>query len=295
MRNFAQTYLQWILLFLLMIIWGSSFLLMKRALVHYSAIELGTLRMVFASAAMLPFAIRGLRQFSSKQWFWLATFALLGNLIPAYLFAIAQTRIDSSLAGILNALTPLFTLIIGLIFFKIKVRWVNILGLLLGLVGAVAIIYESGNGELEGHFSHAALVIVATMFYASNINIVKHKLSDINPIKISIYGFSLMFIPLMIVLFGFTDFVETVQKPQAAMALIYPAILGFVCSAGAIMLFNTLIQMTTALFASSVTYLIPIVAMIIGFFDGEHLTWWSLLWVAIIIVGVVLVNKRKKG
>lgn len=294
MRAFAERYLQWILLFLLMIIWGSSFLVMKRTLVFYSPIELGALRMVFASSVMLPFALRGFRKIKRKQWLYLALFALLGNLIPAFLFAIAQTKIDSSLAGILNALTPLFTLIIGLIFFQAKVRFINIIGLLLGLIGAVAIIYDSGDGDQTVHFGYAGLVIIATMFYATNINIVKFKLADLDPIQISVYGFALMFFPLTIFLFAGTPFIQTVQMPGAAANLVYPAFLGLVCSALAIILFNKLIKLTSAIFASSVTYLIPIVAMIIGFFDGENLTLLSLVWVAIIIAGVVLVNKKKR-
>ncbi len=292
MSKFIGNYLQWILLFALMIIWGSSFLLMKRALVYYSAVELGTLRMVFASAAMLPFALKKFRKITPRQWLFLALFALLGNLIPAYLFAIAQTKIESSLAGILNALTPVFTLIIGLILFKIRVKWVNILGLFMGLVGAAAIIYNSGNGQTEIHYGYALLVILATVFYATNINLVKFRLSDLRPVQISIYGFSLMFLPMTLFLFFGTDIQTSVMQPGAAAALIYPATLGLICSAGAIILFNKLIQMTSPIFASSVTYLIPIVAMIIGFFDGEHLTVFSVLWVLIIITGVRLVNKK---
>ncbi|MBN2747055.1 MAG: DMT family transporter [Bacteroidales bacterium] len=292
MSKFLGSYLQWVLLFVLMLVWGSSFLLMKRALVFYSAIELGTLRMVFASAAMLPFALKKFRNITPRQWLFLSLFALFGNLIPAYLFAIAQTKIESSLAGILNALTPVFTLIIGLILFKIKVKWINIFGLFLGLIGAASIIYNSGNTQGEVHYGYALLVILATVFYATNINLVKFKLSDLRPVQISIYGFSLMFVPMILFLFLATDIQTSVMQPGAAAALIYPATLGLICSAGAIILFNTLIQLTSPIFASSVTYLIPIVAMIIGFFDGEHLNVFSVLWVLIIITGVRLVNKK---
>lgn len=294
MKEFVNHYLQWILLFLLMIIWGSSFIFMKRTLEHYSPVELGTLRMVFASASMLPFAIKGFRKIKARQWLYLTLFALLGNLIPAYLFGIAQTHIDSSLAGILNALTPLFTLIVGLILFNLKVRFINVVGLLMGLIGAVAIIYDKGSGDMTVQFGYAGLIILATMFYATNINLVKYKLTDLRPIEISIYGFSLMFIPLTIFLFAGTSITDTIQQPGAAIALVYPAFLGIICSASAIVLFNTLIKMTSTIFASSVTYLIPIVAMIFGFYDGEKFTPLSLVWVAIIIVGVILVNKRKK-
>ena len=284
--------LPWILLIILTFVWGSSFILMKRALQTFSAVELGTLRMVFASGAMLPFALKGFRKIKKKQWYYLALFALLGNVLPAYLFAEAQAHIDSSLAGILNALTPIFVLVVGLLFYHLKVKPLNVVGLLMGLVGAVAIIYSSGTGDMKVHFGYASLIFLATIMYSFNINIVKYKLHDVDPVKISIYGFSLMFVPLVIVLFVFTPITQTLQNEEAVKALIYPAFLGIVCSAGAIMVFNTVIKLTSTIFASLVTYLIPVVALILGILDGETITVWSIVWVVFIIIGVMLANKK---
>jgi len=267
---------------------------MKRALVTFSSIELGALRMVFASAVMLPFALKGFRKITKKQWFYLLLFGLLGNTFPAFLFAKAQTHIESSIAGILNALTPIFVLAIGLIFYQLKVRVINIIGLVMGLIGAAAIIYSSGDGAVNLNFEYAAYIILATVFYSININLVKYKLADLDSGKISIYGFSMLFLPLVLYLFFATPFVQTIQQPGALRMLIYPAILGIVCSAVAIFAFNTLIQRSSTIFASSVTYLIPITAVIFGVLDGEKFTGWMAVWIVLIIVGVLLVNKKKK-
>jgi len=274
-------------------VWGSSFIIMKKALTVYSDVELGTLRMVFASAVMLPFALKGFRKITRKQWFYLVLFGLLGNTFPAYLFAKAQTHIDSSLAGILNALTPIFVLIIGLVFYHLKVTIINIIGLFLGLIGAAAIIYTSGEGQINLNFQYSGYIILATIFYSININLVKYKLADLDSIKIGIYGFSILFVPLTLILIFATPFIQTVQQPGALPILMYPLILGVVCSAAAIVAFNTLIHMSSTIFASSVTYLIPIVALILGVLDGEKFSLWTGVWIITIIVGVLLVNKKK--
>jgi len=267
---------------------------MKKSLLVYSAIELGALRMVFASVVMFPFAARGFRKIKAKQWYYLILFALLGSVLPAFLFAKAQTHISSSLAGILNALTPIFVLIIGLIFYKLKVKIINITGLMMGLFGAMAIIYSSNNGQVSTQYEYAALILLATIFYSININVVKYKLADLDSISISVYGFGIVFLPMLLFLFAFTPFVATVQQPGAFQALIYPATLGLVCSAAAIIAFNTLIKMTSTIFASSITYLIPVLATIFGVLDGEKFNLWMALWIAIIIVGVLMVNTKKK-
>ena len=164
----------------------------------------------------------------------------------------------------------------------------------MGLVGAIAIIYSSGNGIISLNFQYAGYIILATLFYSININIIKYKLADLDSVKISVYGFSMLFLPLVLYLFLGTHFSQTIQEPGALHILIYPAILGIICSAAAIVAFNTLIQMTSTIFASSVTYLIPITALILGILDGEKFTVWMGLWIVVIIVGVLLANKKSK-
>ncbi len=294
MKTFVNQYLKLLIVVLLALIWGSSFILMKRSLEVFSPVELGSLRMVFASFVMLPFAyFMGLKLITRNQWKYLVLFGLIGNAIPAFLFALAQTHIDSSLAGILNALTPLFTMLVGFLVFKIRVKSLNIIGVIIGFIGASAIIYTTSNkSNIESHFGYASLIVLATVLYAFNINMLKNKLSDLSAIKISVIGFSTLFIPLLFILLFFTGFRDTIKTTEAIDHLIYPATLGVVCSAGAIILFNKLIKISSALFASSVTYLIPIVALAIGIFDGEIFKPWSAVWIVIILAGVLMANKK---
>lgn len=289
-----SNYLKLIIVFALALTWGSSFILMKRSLEVFSPSELGSLRIVFASGVMLPFAFFiGLKSITPVQWKYLVLFGLIGNAIPAFLFAEAQTHISSGVAGILNALTPLFTMLVGFFVFNTRVKKVNILGVLIGFAGASAIIYSTSNGSnVNSHFGYASLIILATILYAFNINMLKNKLSDLSAVKISVIGFSTLFLPMLAVLLFFTGFTETIKTQEAVNHLIYPALLGIICSAGAIILFNKLIKISSAIFASSVTYLIPIVALAIGIFDGEIFKPWSAFWVILILSGVLMANKK---
>ena len=267
---------------------------MKRTLLFFSNVELGALRISFAGAVLIPFAFSRFKALNRSQWMWLAIVGVIWNTIPAFLFAKAQTVIDSSLAGILNSTTPLFALLVGLIVFKLKAHWVNYVGIFLGLIGAVMIILAKNDGHIDFNLQYSAYVVLATVFYAFNLNIVKYSLKDTDPYTIAIISFSIVFIPVLTYLFIGTDFMISMQKPGALHALIFPAILGIFGSAIAIVIFNHLVKMVGVLFAASVTYLIPIVASVIGFFDGEVFKPIYLFWISMILVGVFMVNKKPK-
>lgn len=274
-------------------IWGSSFILMKRTLEFYSNYELGALRIVFAGLVLLPFALKRLRSLDRKQWFWLSVVGIIGNTIPAFLFATAQTEIDSSLAGILNSTTPLFTLMVGITLFNLEAIRLNYIGILLGFIGAIMIIITKNDGEISFSLQYSSYVILASIFYAFNLNFVKYKLVKTDALTIASVSYFIVFPPMLLFLFFGTDFTTTVMMPGALYALIYPAVLGIVCSAVAITIFNYLVKIAGVLFSASVTYLIPIVASIIGFFDGEIFKPASIIWIAVILFGVFLVNKKK--
>ncbi len=273
-------------------IWGSSFILMKRTLEFYSNFELGALRIIFAAMVLLPFAIRRMSKLNKDQWFWLIVVGLIGNTIPAFLFATAQTGIDSSLAGILNSTTPMFTLIVGVILFKLQAKRINFIGIIIGFIGAIMIILTKDDGPLEFNLQYSAYVILASVFYAFNLNFVKYKLAETDAVTIAAVSYSIMLIPISLFLVFGTDFVTTVKEPGAFAALIYPAILGIVCSAIAIVIFNYLVKIAGVLFSASVTYMIPIIASIIGVIDGETFKAASIIWIAVILFGVYLVNKK---
>ncbi len=293
MKEFISKYLHWTLLFSLVLIWGSSFILMKRALEVYSNTELGSLRIIFAGIVLIPFAISRMRGLSRDQWFWIVIVGFIGNTFPAFLFATAQMGIDSSLAGILNSTTPLFALIVGLIFFNLKARRLNYIGIILGFIGAVMIIVAKNDGQIYINMQYSSYVILATVFYAFNLNIVKYKLTDTNPITIASVSYVIMLPLISVFLIVGTDFTNTILQAGALPYLIYPAVLGIVGSAFAIVMFNYLIKISGVLFTASVTYLIPIVASIIGFIDGELFKPSFIIWISMILVGVLFVNKKK--
>ncbi len=293
MKEFISKYLHWTLLFSLVLIWGSSFILMKRALEVYSNTELGSLRIIFAGIVLIPFAMSRMRGLSRDQWFWIVIVGFIGNTFPAFLFATAQMGIDSSLAGILNSTTPLFALIVGLIFFNLKARRLNYIGIILGFIGAVMIIVAKNDGQIYINMQYSSYVILATVFYAFNLNIVKYKLTDTNPITIASVSYVIMLPLISVFLIVGTDFTNTILQAGALPYLIYPAVLGIVGSAFAIVMFNYLIKISGVLFTASVTYLIPIVASIIGFIDGELFKPSFIIWISMILVGVLFVNKKK--
>ncbi len=288
-------FLPWAMLFTLVLIWGSSFILIKRGLEVYSSLEVGALRIFISFILLLPFALKRLHKVPQKKIIIIAIIGLIGTGLPAFLFAKAQTHIASSLAGILNSLTPLFTLVLGLIFFSQKTRYLNVTGVFLGLIGAVGLIYSTSNGSFEFHFSFAIYAIIATMLYAIQSNMIKYYLNDVPSITIASLGFFFIGIPTTLMLFFFTNFPHLiVNHPKGFSAFLYIALLGFLASAIAIIIYNKLVQMTNAVFATSVTYFVPVVALIWGIADGERFSLAAFLFAGVILLGVLLVNRPAK-
>lgn len=284
--------LPWAMFSMLILIWGSSFILIKRGLEVYSSVEVGAIRIFVSFVILLPFALKRLYSVPRKKIIIIATIGLIGTGLPAFLFAKAQTQIDSSLAGILNALTPLFTLLLGLIFFSQKTRFTNVAGVFLGLIGAMGLIYSTSNGSPEFHFSYAIYAIIATILYAIQSNMIKYYLNDVPSLTITSLGFFFIGIPMVFILFFFTDFPHlVVNHPQGLTAFLYVALLGFLASAIAIIIYNKLVQITNAVFATSVTYFVPVLALAWGIADGERFTLTAFLFAGVILLGVLLVNR----
>ena len=279
---------KWGILLGLGLIWGSSFILMKRGLEHFTFMEVGCLRLAFAFIFLLPFIITKAWKLPKKTIIISTLSGILGNGLPAILFTKAETGIDSSLAGILNSLTPLFTLIIGVLLFSTKTRKWNIVGLVLGFIGAIMLLNNGINGQKN--ISYSIYVIVATICYAFNINIIKKYLNETKPILIS--GLSFLLIgPISIIYLLQSSFIEKIDfSYEFNIAFGSIALLGIVGSAISIIIYNKLIQKSTAIFASSVTYIIPIFAMFWGIFDGETLNVIDVLWISVIIIGIYFVN-----
>jgi drug/metabolite transporter (DMT)-like permease len=279
-------------LLILSIIWGSSFILMKKGLESFNNIQVAALRIFFSFLFVLPFIIRNLKVLSGKNIPSLIIVGLLGFAIPALLFTKAQTRINSSLAGMLNSLTPLFTLIVGLVLYKSRTRWTSVAGVLIGLFGASGLVMQDGLNILRGINGHALLVALATLSYGININEIKYKLEDLSSIQIT--SLALLFVgPVAGIYLLFSDFGTSGFPKEALMGLGYIAILALFSSVMAVWLFNHLLKFTTTLFASSVTYIIPVFAILWGISDGESIRLIQLIWIAVILLGVYLVKKQE--
>lgn len=285
--------LNWIILILLALTWGSSFILMKRGLDVYSSDEVAALRILIAFLFLSPLIFRHVKKPLLKHWKGFLGMGMLGNFIPAFLFTKAETGISSSLTGMLNSLTPLFTLLLGVLLFKTKTRWINALGIMIGFVGAIGLLTVGKNVDMNNNMLYGFFVVLATLCYGMSVNIIKRSLNDVNSITATVWA--MMFIgPLGgIYLFGFTDFTTRLStNPMAWSSLGYVSILAIFGTALSVIIFNVLIRNTNALFASSVTYLIPIVAIGWGAMDGEDVQILHFLWIILILLGVYLVNKK---
>ncbi|WP_317246732.1 DMT family transporter [Pontibacter sp. E15-1] len=285
--------LSWFLITILTLIWGTSFILMKKGLVVFSAGEVGGLRMAIASLALLPFAVRQVSRMEPGRWKYIAGSGMLGNFLPAFLFAYAETRLASGLAGVLNSLTALFTLLMGAIFFRQSITWMRMLGIVVGIAGTAVLIF-SGNGstDLDNKY-YGIYIVLATVCYGASVNIIKHRLQGIKPLVIS--SLALLTVgPLALGYLFTTNVVGKLQHtPGAWEAFSYIAILAIVSTAIALVLFNKLIHISTTLFASSITYLIPIVALLWGVLDGERIQLWHYAGMLVILAGVFIVNRAK--
>lgn len=279
-------------LLLLAFVWGSSFILIKIGLKSFSADQAAAIRMLLASLFLLPVSLRNLKHLKKKDLNILLVVGFVGSFIPAFLFAKAQTRIDSALAGMLNSLTPVFTLIIGVIFFNSKFKKLQIVGLFLGLIGALGLIIAGQDLNFGEVNSYALFIVLATTMYASNINLVKSKLSHLNGVQITSLSFMFMS-PVAFIYLLFTDFDPVFVNPDWPIHFAALAFLGIVGTASAMLLMNSLIQRVSTIFASSVTYIIPVFAIIWGVLDGEIITLHHMGNMGIVLVGVYLISRKK--
>ena len=285
--------LSWSILIVLSVVWGSSFILMKRGLDAFSSDEVAALRISIAFLFLLPFQIKYYKIDIKKYFLGLALMGAFGNLIPAFLFTKAETHISSSLAGMLNALTPIFTILVALFWLNTKTSSKQISGIIVGFIAAVCLIFfEKGDNKFQ-NIMFGLLVVIATICYAISLNGIKKYLSDLSSIKATVWSFSIIGPMALVYLFGFTQFTNHLSHhPQALSSLGYICILAIVGSALSVIIFNVLIKMAGTVFASSCTYLIPIVAVAWGVFMGETINLMQILSVLAIILSVYLINRH---
>jgi drug/metabolite transporter (DMT)-like permease len=285
----------WLALVLLVLIWGSSFILIKKGLVAFNAMEVGALRITISFVFLLPFAVSRIKKVTRSKWPVFFVAGLLGSGLPPFLFAMAQTVIDSYMAGVLNSLTPLFTLVAGLLFFGTKTRWLNVVGVVVGLAGAIGLLTAVNDPRLGNGILYGLYAVAGAVCYAFNMNIIKRYLGGFDAITITSVIFVFIGIPAALYLFAGTGFVQKLgSQPESWVSLGYIAILAIVGTALSLIIHNWLIRRTSALFASSVTYMMPIISIVWGIIDGERFLLFYLLWITLILVGVYLANRPNR-
>jgi len=283
---------KWILFIILCLTWGSSFIIMKGGMEILSPYQLASIRIISAGLIMLPWIRTAYRAVPKKAVPALILSGFLGTLLPAYLFCIAQTKIDSSIAGILNALTPIFTLAIGMLFFNLKVGWIKWVGMLLGFAGMLVLVFGASRQINLQYIGYTFFVIIATICYGLNVNVVNQYLKDVAPLHIATIAFTALIIPNLIILAStgyFTD--PNLLNGSLTRGTIAGVVLGIVSTCLASVIFYTLMKKAGPVFASMVTYGIPLVALGWGFVAGETITGLQVAGMAVILAGVRLANK----
>jgi len=284
---------KWVYLIALSLVWGSSFILMKYALVGLNPIQVGSLRMIITTIVLLPFGFKSILKLSAKNWIHITTSTVLGTLIPVFLFAIAIDNMDSAIAAILNSFVPFNALIIGSLVFGFTFKKNQIFGILIGLIGTILLIVNGHSITNISDYKYPLMILLASVGYAFNANIVKRYLQEVKPLAITTASFTIVLLPALIILFNTNFFKEVEFNETTNKSLLYISILAIIGTAIAKTFFNKLLQISSPIFSTSVTYLIPIVAVFWGFLDGERLTVTQMFSGLIILFGVFLVNRAK--
>ena len=286
---------KWLYLIVVSLIWGSSFILIKKSLLGITPTQLSALRVVITALILFPIGFKSLRTIEKKDYKWIAATGFLGTFFPTYLFSFAIVEMDSGVASILNSLVPLNTILIGLFVFKITSTKRQIVGVLIGFLGSVLLIASNAHLNPNQNYVLAGLIIIATVMYALSINIIKKYLQDVSALAITTGNFVAIIFPSLLVLV-FADFFSetTFNQEGVCLAIFYIVLLSIFGTAIAKVIFNKLVQIASPVFASSVTYSVTVVAVLWGLFDGEKISAIQVLGGIIIMIGVYLANKRQK-
>lgn len=287
----TQNAAKWLLFAAISLIWGSSFILMKAGMTNLSPYQVAAIRILSGGLVLLPIAIRHFKELPPEKLGWVIITGFVGSFFPAFLFCIAETRIDSSLAGMLNALTPVFTILIGTIFFNIKVTLRKSLGILLGFAGLSGLFLAKGAVNLQD-ISYATLVLTATLCYGLNINLVNHHLKGVGAVSIAAIAFAFLLLPALLVLYFTGYFSLAVQTKPILLATGASVILGVLGTALATIFFYMLVKKAGPIFTSLVTYGIPFVAIAWGFAYGETINLLQVCCLGVILGGVWLVSRK---
>jgi len=287
----SKEQLKWLIFIGLSLVWGSSFILMKLAMLHLTATQVGALRMIIAALFLLAIGGKSLKKINARQWRILFFIAVAGTFIPTFFFTFAIQHIDSSIVAILNSLTPLNTLLVGYFFFHYLFNKRQIWGILIGFLGTILLVGAGATSHPESNYWFALLVLVATIGYAINVNVIKLYLADLDTMSIAVGNFAWVLVPAILVLY-FTGFFNLDFDTAVNTSLLYVAVLAIVGTALAMIYFNKMIKLASPVFVSSVTYTIPVVALLWGLWDGEQITLLQILAGGVILLGVYIVSSE---
>lgn len=292
--------LKYVYLVILSLIWGSSFILIKKALgqtdsgLTLQPLQVGAIRTIISGVILVLIGYKSFLKTDKKYYGWLFVSGLLGTFFPAFLFAYAQTEIDSAISAILNSTVPLITLILGAVLFGIAFSRIQLTGVIIGLIGAIGLVLAGMENNPDQNYLFAGLVFIACACYATNVNIIKRYLQDVKPLAIATGNF-IFIVPLALGVFFFADGHSLEFESEAVLeSLGYILVLCLFGTVAAKIMFNKLVQLTSPVFASSVTYLMPVVGLSWGMLDGEEFNVWQVLATAVIIFAVILVTRNKK-
>ncbi|MGF2410858.1 DMT family transporter [Ferruginibacter sp.] len=287
-----QGFLNWLIFIILSIIWGSSFVLMKEGLVNLSAYQVASLRIVFSGIVLLPSAIKHFRIIPKDKLLVIFMSGVLGSLLPAYLFCIAEEGIDSALAGTLNSLTPIFVIITGALFFKSTPTSNKIWGIVISFTGSILLLFSKGHMQESQNLMYISFVVLATIFYGFNVNMVHKHLKDIGSLQIAAVALTLNAVPALLVLIFTGYFNLPLNDKGVLLSTAAAAVLGIFGTAVASVIFYMLVKRAGAIFASMVTYGIPVVAIIWGIIYKEAVGWKQVACLILILYGVYFANRK---
>lgn len=288
----ADVFWDWVIFISLSVIWGSSFVLMKEGLSGLSFTQVASMRIVSAGLVLLPITVRYITTIPKKKLPTIILSGLLGSLIPAYLFCAAETGISSSTAGVLNSLTPVFVILFGIVFFKHKIPAIKILGMVIAFTGSILLYFSRADSDDGSKFIMVLLVIIATMCYGANVNLVNKYLLKIPSLQIVSVALTCCSIPALVVLYFSGFFKLDLLSPVVGRSIAFSSILGVVGTALASFLFYMLLKRAGTVFASMVTYAMPVVALLLGMWYGESINLLHVLSMLVILAGVYITHKK---
>jgi len=291
----THTFKKWLYLIVLSIIWGSSYILIKKGLIGLTPLQLGSIRILMTTIILSIFGWEQLKKIPLPAWKWVVFTGFFGTFFPSYLFAFAETVIDSSVAAVLNGMTPLFTLILGITVFGSELKWGKVIGVLIGFGGTLILVSNEFSINTGSESWYALLVVIAAFCYSINVNVIKHKLQGVSALGIALGNFLAIVIPAIFILF-LSDFpwLSIGSDSSVTNSLGYIFILAFFGTAIAKVMFNELVSISSPVFSISITYLLPIVAIGWGILDGESFSLIQWIGCAFILLGVYLVTEKKR-